>query len=108
MSKSGKLCICQQHPGQRRVALLPEALCSRARRGLREQREAWLGCSKCPGIERPGQMGQQMGKEAEPPLICSAEKTLSLATPSTEKKREGTERETQTLGCTVKQGETDI
>lgn len=31
--RAGKLCICQQHPGQRRVARLAPALCSRASGG---------------------------------------------------------------------------
>lgn len=33
--------------------------------------QAWTWASR-----RPGQMGQQMGKEAEPPLICSTENTV--------------------------------
>lgn len=51
----------------------------------------------------PGQMGQQMDKEAEPPLICSTKKVWPH--PKTRGRRREAERETHILGCTVKQAE---
>lgn len=50
---------------------------------------------------RPGQMGQQMDKEAEP-LICSTRKRWVWPHPESRGRAREAERETQTLGCTVK------
>lgn len=50
--RAGKLCICQQHPGQRRVARLAPALCSRASGGKSGGRLTQALASEREGLAR--------------------------------------------------------
>lgn len=99
--RAGKLCICQQHPGQRRVARLLRLFVPGPAGG--SQGGVWL--RPWPVRERgPGQMGQQMDKRAEPLICCTRgeKKPKKPQQPGHTRGRERERRAAQRPQCTVR------